>query len=92
MKILYTALAAGFVSYAGSALAQTTPTNPPPPPQSTQPSMPSDSSGQQSSNGMSMSAKHAAMKSCIAQQRQTNPDMSKHDARKACKAQMQNGG
>jgi hypothetical protein len=32
--------------------------------------------------------KHAAMKSCIAEQRQNNSGMSKADARKAYKAQM----
>jgi hypothetical protein len=39
-----------------------------------------------------MSDKHAAMKNCITQQRQSNSGMSKADAKKACKERMKNAG
>jgi hypothetical protein len=73
-----------------AAVAQTRgpETTPPQPSQSTMPSQDDTNHATTGSSGMSMSDKHAAMKSCIAQQQQSNAGMSKADAKRACKAQM----
>jgi hypothetical protein len=96
MKSLYAAVISGFLACGGAAMAQDSmhpatgsPTTPPQPSQQAMPTQ-DDTNHSMQSNGenSSMSDKHAAMKSCIAQQQQNNSGMSKKDARKACKAQM----
>jgi hypothetical protein len=78
----------------GAAMAQTQgpATTPPQPSQSTMPSQDDTTHSSSSGSSMSMSDKHAAMKSCIAQQQQSNSGMSKADAKRACKAQMKSQG
>jgi hypothetical protein len=78
----------------GAASAQTPgpATAPTPPAQSTMPPQDNTSPASPGSSGMSMSDKHAAMKSCIAQQQQSNSGMTKADAKRACKAQMKSQG
>lgn len=75
----------------GGAMAQTNPGSPTTPPQPSQSSAPSqDNTNHQnpSSSGMSMSDRRAAMNNCVAQQQQSNPGISKTEAKRACKAQM----
>lgn len=104
MKRASTAIISTLLACGGVALAQTYNQSSPPPatsqqapsPGATQPpsdSYPSNSGTSSSSSGsMTMSQKHAAMKSCIAQQQANNSGMSKKDAKKACKEQMKDQG
>lgn len=94
----FTVIITSLVLTGGVALAQTNPGSPTTPPQPSQSSIPTQddtnhSTGHSSSSSTaSMSDTHAAMKSCITQQQQTNSGMSKTDAKKACKAQMKDSG
>lgn len=96
MKRACTAMISTLLACGGVALAQSYNQAPPPPTSQQAPSpgapQPSDSSSGSSSGSMTMSQKHAAMKSCIAQQQANNSGMSKKDAKKACKEQMKEQG
>jgi hypothetical protein len=91
-KLTRTAMILGLMACSGAALAQTYAQQSPAPTSQQAPtvgsSQPSSDMGGNASSGMTMSQKHAAMKSCMAQQQQSNAGMSKDDAKKACKAQL----
>jgi hypothetical protein len=79
----------------GVAVAQTNPGSPTTPQQPSQPSIPSRedtshlTSGHSSADSTaSMSAQHAAIKSCITRQQQANFGTSRADAKKAYMAQI----
>jgi len=71
----------------GAVMAQHAP---PPPEQSpTTTASPGYSQSQSSASSTSATSdKKSEMKSCIAQERAKNPQLSEHDAKKACKASM----
>jgi len=87
MKSLAASFAVLALTAAGVVAAQTTS---PSSPSSTYPSSSSPSSSSPSSSESSSAGKshEQMMKDCMVQQQANNPNMSKSDMKKACKAQM----
>jgi hypothetical protein len=95
MKRLAASFAVLALTAAGVVAAQTSSSTPPP-----SSNYPSNSSSSQSSSSPSSSYSSSAsgksheqmMKDCMTQEQANNPNMSKSDMKKACKAQMHSSG